>query len=356
MDEDSSACGSSEKAGRKTREGENMKVNFAVIGTNKITDKFLAAAGKTEEFCLAGVYSRTMERALEYGKKHGARLFFNSLEELAACGQIDAVYIASPNCCHAEQSIQMMEAGKHVLCEKPVASNAGEFRAMEGAALRNKVILLEAMRSVYTPGFRAVKENLNKLGRIRRATLQYCQYSSRYDNFKKGIIENAFKPELSNGALMDIGSYCVHFMAALFGKPQNIQSSSLKLLNGVDGAGTILADYEGMQAELIYSKITDSRLPSQIQGENASMIIQEVSNPQKAVIYYRSGGAEELEISSIDTDMTYEVLEFIRLIQEKQYDHPYLANSRMEMEIMDQARGQQGILFPADREENKICG
>ena len=199
MDEDSSACGSSEKAGRKTREGENMKVNFAVIGTNKITDKFLAAAGKTEEFCLAGVYSRTMERALEYGKKHGARLFFDSLEELAACGQIDAVYIASPNCCHAEQSIQMMEAGKHVLCEKPVASNAGEFRAMEGAALRNKVILLEAMRSVYTPGFRAVKENLNKLGRIRRATLQYCQYSSRYDNFKKGIIENAFKPELSTG-------------------------------------------------------------------------------------------------------------------------------------------------------------
>lgn len=340
-----------EKLGQEHREGEGMKVNFAVIGTNMITDRFIKAAKKTEEFCLKGVYSRSMERALEYGGKYGAQLFFDNLEDLAASSQIDAVYVASPNCCHAKQSIRMMEAHKHVLCEKPVASNVREFQAMEDAALKNQVIFMEAMRNVYTPGFRAVKENLYKLGKIRRATLQYCQYSSRYDNFKKGIIENAFKPELSNGALMDIGSYCVHFMAALFGKPESIQSCSLKLSNGADGAGTILAQYQGMQAELIYSKITDSRLPSQIQGEEGSMVIQEVSNPRKAVIYSRRGEQEVLEISSIDTDMTYEIREFLRLIQEKQYDHPYLRNSRLEMEIIDQVRRQQGIIFPADREE-----
>ena len=113
----------------------------------------------------------------------------------------------------------------------------------------------------------------------------------------------------------------------------------------------ILAQYQGMQAELIYSKITDSRLSSQIQGEEGSMVIQEVSNPRKAVIYSRRGEQEVLEISSIDTDMTYEIREFLRLIQEKQYDHPYLRNSRLEMEIIDQVRRQQGIIFPADREE-----
>lgn len=62
-----------------------MKINFAVIGTNKITDRFLAAAAEVEEFCLKGVYSRTMERAEAYGKKHGAELYFDSLRELTAC-------------------------------------------------------------------------------------------------------------------------------------------------------------------------------------------------------------------------------------------------------------------------------
>ena len=325
-----------------------MKIRFAVIGTNKITDRFLEAAGRTEEFHLLGVYSRSPERAKEYGERHGATLFFDRLEDLAACREIDAVYVASPNCCHARQSILMLESGKHVLCEKPVASNQREFEAMAQAALKNQKVFLEAMRNVYTPGFQMIKENLNRLGTIRRATLQYCQYSSRYDNYKNAVVENAFRPELSNGALMDIGSYCVHFLAALFGRPKKLQSSCLKLSNGVDGAGTILAEYEGMQAELLYSKITDSRLPSQIQGEEASMVIREVSNPKELTLFSRKGEETVLRVSSMETDMTYEILEFIRLIREKQYQHPYLENSRMEMEIMDEVRRQQGISFQAD--------
>ena len=91
---------------------------------------------------------------------------------------------------------------------------------------------MEAMKNVHSPGFHAMMDNLYKIGTVRRATIQYCQYSSRYDKFKKGIIENAFNPKLSNGALMDIGSYCIHFLASLFGKPEKIlgrQHCSLKM-------------------------------------------------------------------------------------------------------------------------------
>ena len=95
-------------------------------------------------------------------------------------------------------------------------------------------------------------ENLQKLGKIRRVTFQMCQYSSRYDKFKNGIIENAFRPELSNGSLMDIGVYCVHPMVKILGKPDRVMASCVKLHNGVDGMGTILASYDeqGAQAEL----------------------------------------------------------------------------------------------------------
>ena len=242
----------------------------------------------------------------------------------------------------------MLKGDKHVLCEKSIASNQREFEEMRKAALENQAVLLEAMRSVYSPGFQAVRENLHKLGKIRRVSFQYCQYSRRYDNFKKGIIENAFNPALSNGALMDIGVYCVHPLVSLFGKPERVVTSSLKLSNGIDGAGTILVEYPEFQGELLYSKITDSRVPSQIQGEEGTMVIREIPDPQEITIYYRSGKTENLEITRTENNMVYEVREFLRLIEEKDYNHKYLENSRLEMELMDEVRRQQRIVFPAD--------
>lgn len=119
-------------------------IRFAVIGTNTITDKFLQAASTLPDFKLCAVYSRTLARAQEYAQKNNVSLVFDSLEALADSDQIDAVYIASPNFCHAAQSILMMQHHKHVLCEKPIASNASEFQQMYNTAIKNQVILLEA--------------------------------------------------------------------------------------------------------------------------------------------------------------------------------------------------------------------
>ena len=105
-----------------------------------------------------------------------ADLIFDDLSELAESKEINAVYIASPNSLHAAQTIQMLNGGKHVLCEKSIASNQYEFEQMQKDALKNRKVLLEAMRSVYSPGLVAIRENLSKLGTIRRASFQYCQY------------------------------------------------------------------------------------------------------------------------------------------------------------------------------------
>ena len=129
---------------------------------------------------------------------------------------------------------------------------------------------MEAIRSIFTPGYQALAKHLPKLGTIRRASFHFCQYSSRYDKFKSGIVENAFNPIFSNGALMDIGVYCVHPLVRLFGMPEKIKTDAVLLENGIDGSGTILGVYKDMQAELVYSKISSSRIPSQIQGENGT--------------------------------------------------------------------------------------
>lgn len=169
-------------------------IRFGMIGTGKIAQKFWQANRYGKDFELTAVYSRTLERAREFGFQKGRSQYFDDLEAFANSDCIDAVYVASPNCCHHDQVMTLLKAGKHVLCEKPMASNLKEAEEMFSEAEKQNLILLEGMRSIYAPSFEKMLPYMESLGKIRRATLQYCQYSSRYDNYKRGIIENAFKP------------------------------------------------------------------------------------------------------------------------------------------------------------------
>ncbi len=128
-------------------------MRFGVIGTNWITEEFIQAGHTVEGFSLQAVCSRTLERAKEFAAKFAAPFFYTNPAEMAASGQIDAVYIASPNCFHAEQAILCMSLGLHVLCEKPLASNADEVEAMLAAAKKHDVLLMEAVKSTLVPNF-----------------------------------------------------------------------------------------------------------------------------------------------------------------------------------------------------------
>ena len=202
------------------------KIRFGVVGTNFITDWVIAGAREDERFELSAVYSRTRERGEEYAAKHNIPHIFTSLEDMAKSDVVDAIYIASPNYVHAEQSILCMQHGKHVLCEKPLAANARQARKMSEMAHTQGVALMEAMKSTLHPNFLSIKEHLHRIGTPRRYFASFCQYSSRYDKFKEGIVLNAFRPEFANGAMMDIGVYTLYPLVALFGKPQTWQHNN----------------------------------------------------------------------------------------------------------------------------------
>ena len=323
-------------------------MRFAVVGSNFITDKFLEAGKECPSFQLEAVYSRTQQRAAEVANKYGANQTFTAFEELCACKEIDAVYIASPNACHKQQAIQLLESGKHVLCEKPVATNLREFEEMLASAKQNNRLLLEAMRPVYMPSFATIKEQLPSLGTIRRVNFSFCQYSSRYDKFKNGIIENAFRPELSNGALMDIGVYCVHVLVALFGKPESISCNTIKLHNGVDAQGSIVANYPEMIAEISYSKICNGFAYSEIQGENASLLLSSVSRQNQLVFVNRQGERQDVSATMHENDMVYELNAFIEMAEKGLDASLYHGYSKDCLAVMDEARKQLGIIYPAD--------
>ncbi|KAF0817806.1 putative oxidoreductase YgjR [Bacillus sp. ZZV12-4809] len=326
-------------------------VRFGIVGTNWITERFLKAALQAEDFQLSAVYSRTDEKAKEFAGKYGVEKTFTDLQTMAASGEIDAVYIASPNSLHAEQATIFMNNHVHVLCEKPIASNAKELQKMINAAKENNVLLMEALKSTLMPNFLAVKENLSKIGQVRRYFANYCQYSSRYDAYREGTVLNAFKPEFSNGSLMDIGIYCIYPLVALFGKPEEIKAAGFKLESGVDGEGSMVLKYPDMDAVIMFSKITDSSLPSEIQGEDGNLVIDRISNPEKVELHYRNGEREDLTRDQLSDTMYYEAVEFINLIQSGKTESEVnsFANSIATMEILDEARRQIGVIYPADQ-------
>lgn len=339
---------------------KKLKVRFGIVGTNFITDWIIAASKQEERFELIAVYSRTQETADAFALKHNIPHTFTSLEEMAKSPLIDAVYIASPNSLHADQSVLCMQHGKHVLCEKPLASNVKEASLMIEAVKKYNVTLMEAMKPTLTPNFSVVMTNLNRVGKLRHYFSSYCQYSSRYEKHKAGIPVNAFNPSLSNGAVMDIGVYTIYPMVVLFGKPTKIKAQGVKLETGADVFGTVSFEYEnGMNATIIYSKVSDSVLNTEIQGESGNIILNRI-NTIKKVLFISGGRAsmgkgmqsepEDLSVETVHDEYYYELKHFIDLILDGKHESDINShqNSRITLEIIDEIRRQLGVVFPAD--------
>ncbi|WP_078553963.1 Gfo/Idh/MocA family protein [Bacillus alkalicellulosilyticus] len=325
-------------------------IRFGVIGTNWITDRFIEAAQHHPDFQLTAVYSRTEEKAIEFAAKYDLPFLFTNLEEMAESLEIDAVYIASPTSLHAEQAIMFMKYGNHVICEKPIASNTTEIKKMIEAAQTYGVLLMEAVKQTHQPTFKSIQQHLHKIGDIRHASFSYCQYSSRYDKYKEGTILNAFNPTFSNGSLMDIGIYGVYPAVSLFGLPQDIQATGLLLDSGVDGNGSLLLSYPDLHVAITHSKISNSYLPSEIQGEKGSIIIDTLHTLEKVEIRYNDGRTEDITITEEFPSMYYEAKEFIDLIKAEKTESTVnsFARSYGTMAILDEARRQIGLQFPAD--------
>ena len=316
-------------------------MRLAIVGTGQIAKLFTEAAKQFEEIQLLGVYTRSVETARTFANNNGLPLIFKTLEALASSNDIDAVYIASPNTYHCSQSIMMMEHGKHVLCEKPIAVHSNELKRMLEVSKNNGVILLEAFRHLYSPGTQMLRALLPEVGIIRRVSLVLNHYSSKYDKFKQGDIYNVFSSEYAGGALMDIGIYCIQLMIALFGEPRHIISDSILLHTGVDGQGAAIVRYDEFLVELSYSKISQSETPSVIQGENGSLLFQNLSVISDIHVKARGGKTETIVCENESNQLLYEVRAFMDAIATPSKADVYNQYSIKAMKIIDSITTQK---------------
>ncbi len=325
-------------------------IKFAVIGTNWITQKFVQAAHESQSMQLAAVYSRNLESAAQFAQEFGVETTYDSLDALANDKTVEAVYIASPNSLHCEQSILMMEHGKHVICEKPVASNIDEATRMFEVAQKNGVVLFEAYKSQFLPNFKQVQLGLEKIGKVHKAHINYCQYSSRYQKYLNGENPNTFNPAFSNGSLVDIGFYCVAATVALFGEPENAQASAKLLESGVDAHGCAIFQYPEFDVTLAHSKVSDSYAPSEIQGELGAIIIDHIAECTDVKIRFRDGTVENLTQAQSENSMSYEAQAFVRCIAgDKETQAKAQQRALTVAKLITEMRQQVGVVYPADK-------
>jgi predicted dehydrogenase len=181
------------------------------------------------------------------------------------------------------------------------------------------------------------------------------------DEGVEGVVLNAFSPELANGAMMDIGVYTIYPLVVLFGKPQAIHAQGVVLSSGVDGQGAVNMQYDGLNATVLYSKIANSQLPAEIEGEDGNILIDRIQTPVDVRFYPRQAPAsghekrtegELLSQPEEHNEYYYEVKEFIDLIEQGRVESEINSheNSITTLEIIDEVRRQLGVSYPADKE------
>ncbi len=316
-----------------------MKLSFLIVGTNFISDRFVDAIHQVDGATVEAIYSRTEERANAFADRHSIPQRYTDYSHALLSETINAVYIANPNFAHLDTALLAIRAGKHVLCEKIITENLSDFLLLKKEAEKYGVVLLEAMRPDFDPAFAVLKENLPLVGKIRRVAFEYCQYSSRYDAFLQGEVQNAFNPEIGNSSLADIGIYPLHLLVALFGEPSAVTPLFVRLHNGFMGCGHLALDYteKGFFATVDYSKITDGKRPSLIEGEKGSLLIDRINATESIILALRGKAPKTLYQCHIENNMTYEIEAFCNMVNGTRSPEPYLLVTERTMRTYDKA-------------------
>jgi xylose dehydrogenase (NAD/NADP) len=210
-------------------------VRWGVVSTARINEKVLAGAREAEGVEVVAVGSRDRERGAEFAQRHGIPRVHGSYDELLADPDVEAVYIPLPNSLHVPWSIKALEAGKHVLCEKPLTRRAADAEAAFAAAERAGRLLMEGFMWRYHPQTEELARRAREIGPLRvvRAAFGFPLPAEDTGNVR-------IQPDLEGGALMDVGCYCVSGLRLLCGEPVAVTGQAVDR-NGVDGrfAGTL---------------------------------------------------------------------------------------------------------------------
>lgn len=328
------------------KKGINLeeKVSWGIIGLGSIAHEFVSVF-KSEKADIVGVASRSLQKAKDFSDRYSIPKAYGSYEALCYDPDIDIIYLATPNSHHAENMKMILNAGKHILCEKAIAMNKNELDEVLALAKEKDLIVAEAMTIYHMPLFKELKRRIRS-GVYGELKLVQAMFGS----LKEADPENRFfSKELGGGALLDIGVYALSFVQYfLDSKPKEIKTNVQLYETGVDEMSTIQYKTEDHTLGNV-SLSFRGKMPKQgiIVCEDAYITVENYPRADKAIINYPDGRSETIEAGETSAGLLYEMEDLSDTVLQKE-DKSELPLTISVNEIMDQTAKEWGLDFTVE--------
>ena len=327
----------------------NRKIRFGIVGTGTIAHRFAEAIKNVDNAELVAVASRTKENAEKFGCEFDIPARFDSYEKMALSDVIDAAYIAVPHSGHIGCSCLMMNNGKHVLCEKPMAVNSKEAEEMFRCARENNVLLMEAMWARLVPGSIKMLELVENgvLGDILGVEGKFC-YSMDEDEMDHHV----FKRENGGGSLLDVGVYGLNFASWYLGKDVETINAQSDIYNGVDSHTCVLLKYKNGAIADISSAIL-LRKPNEgyVYGNKGYARLLRFYAPQEIDIYLNNGETVKIPVPYAGNGFEEQIAHFSECVSKGLKESPVVTHEQTLYitKQMDKIRKITGVEYPQDK-------
>ena len=327
----------------------NTKIRFGIVGTGVIAHRFANAIKNVSNAELVAVASRTKENAEKFGNEFNIPLRFDSYEKMAQSDAIDAAYIAVPHSGHIGCSCLMMNNGKHVLCEKPMAVNTAEAEEMFLCAKKNNVMLMEAMWARLVPGTLKMLELCNNgvLGDIMGVEGKFC-----YTMDEDEMDHHVFKPENGGGSLLDVGVYGLNFASWYLGKNVKSINAQSDIYNGIDSHTCAILKYEnGAIADISSAVLLRKPNEGYIYGTKGYAYLQRFYAPQEIRLHFNCGESETISVPYAGNGFEEQITHFCDCVANGLKESPVITAEQTIYitKQMDEIRKITGIVYPQDK-------
>lgn len=323
-------------------------VRWGILGPGSISRTFSEALLEAHDAGITAVGSRDRGRAEVFAADFGASRAHGSYAELAADPEVDAVYIGTPHSRHADDAILCLEAGKHVLCEKPLALSRAQAERMFAAARRCDRLLMEAMWTRFLPSLLDVRRRL-AAGEIGEPRLLQADFGIRpaFDPHSR-----LFDPALGGGALLDLGVYTVSLGHWLFGTPLSVAGTARLGPTGVDDDSAELLSHEDGRITLGFQSMRiETPREAVIRGTDGWIRLHEPWwGARRVTVKSGDGGPVELEFELRGRGYTHMVEAFMDLLRADRRESDVMPpdDSLAVLSTMDELRRQWGVSYPGE--------
>jgi predicted dehydrogenase len=323
-------------------------LRWGIMGPGWIAERFTESVQAHTDQVIAAVASRTLSRSKAFADAFDVPAAYGSYEELVAAPDIDIIYVCTPHNFHHQAAVLALDAGKHVLIEKPIGINAEQARDIAKRAEAAGVFAAEAMWSFFLPKFDVIRQIIDA-GMLGTVTTVFAEYGEHFERSHR-----IFNPELAGGPLLDLGTYPLALVTEVLGSPEELHAIGQPHESGVTAQLSAIMQFDGGAQAVVNTQVHNfTPTSATIVGSEATLTIDgpfnmpggfEVRFPDGTRLRHDEPAGAHFE------GLHYEAAAVARAVAAGALESGQrtLAASVRTMEVADEIRRQLGLVFPGE--------